>query len=85
MNLFVNQNITIHKLEIGGVSNSSVFQIGSAGIIKPLSNLFNSGGFTGPAPEIEAEAEATVIDRPPQVFIPPTLIPAQPFVTLASP
>ncbi|WP_134699275.1 spore germination protein GerPB [Ammoniphilus sp. YIM 78166] len=83
MNLFVNQNITIHKLEIGGVSNSSVFQIGSAGIIKPLSNLFNSGGFTGPAPEIEEEA--TMIDRPPQVFVPPTLIPAQPFVPLTTP
>lgn len=30
--------------------NSSVLQIGSAGIIKPASYLYNTGGFTKPAP-----------------------------------
>jgi spore germination protein PB len=51
MNLFVHQNIVIHSLKIEGISNSSVCQIGSAGIIKPLSNLYNTGGFTEPAPQ----------------------------------
>ncbi|GED70655.1 hypothetical protein BRE01_43570 [Brevibacillus reuszeri] len=50
MNFFVHQNIVIHHLKIDGISNSSVCQIGSAGIIKPLSQLYNTGGFTGPAP-----------------------------------
>ena len=50
MNFFVHQNIVIHNLKIDGISNSSVCQIGSAGIIKPLSQLYNTGGFTEPAP-----------------------------------
>ncbi|RUS46958.1 spore germination protein GerPB [Cohnella sp. AR92] len=50
MNLFVHQNITIHSLKVEGISNSSVLQIGSAGLIKPLSQLFNTGGFTKSAP-----------------------------------
>ncbi|WP_199622473.1 spore germination protein GerPB [Paenibacillus alkalitolerans] len=51
MGLTVYQSICINQLRVDGVSNSSVLQIGSAGIIRPLSNLFNTGGFTGPAPE----------------------------------
>lgn len=50
MNLFVNQNIVIHTIRIEGISNSSVFQIGSAGVIKSLSQFFNTGGFIEPAP-----------------------------------
>lgn len=50
MELIIHQQITIHKLDVGSISNSSIFQIGSAGVIKGLSNLFNTGGFTGPAP-----------------------------------
>jgi len=50
MNFFINQNIVIQQLRIEGLSNSSVLQIGSAGMIKPLSQLYNTGGFTGPAP-----------------------------------
>lgn len=49
MNLIVHQNIVIHCIKIEGISNSSVFQIGSAGIIKAQSNLYNTGGFTRPA------------------------------------
>lgn len=49
LNLFVHQNIVIHTLKIDGISNSSVFQIGSAGVIKSLSQFFNTGGFTEPA------------------------------------
>ncbi|MGB8001327.1 MAG: spore germination protein GerPB [Anaerobacillus sp.] len=54
MNFFVSQNIVIHQLRVEGISNSSVLQIGSAGIIKPLSNLYNTGVYTEPAPELEA-------------------------------
>jgi spore germination protein PB len=51
MNLVVHQSIVIHNLKVGDLANSSVFQIGSAGMIKSLSSLYNTGGFTGPAPE----------------------------------
>ncbi|GED24244.1 hypothetical protein BAG01nite_03460 [Brevibacillus agri] len=50
MNFFVHQNIVIHNLKIDGITNSSVCQIGSAGMIKPLSQMYNTGGFTEPAP-----------------------------------
>ncbi|WP_318246507.1 spore germination protein GerPB [Guptibacillus algicola] len=57
MNFFVNQNIVIHQLRVEGISNSSVLQIGSAGVIKPLSNLYNTGAYTEPAPEFESQSE----------------------------
>lgn len=50
MNFYIQQSIQINFIKIGGISNSSVFQIGSAGLIKPSSNLYNTGGFTEPAP-----------------------------------
>jgi spore germination protein PB len=50
MNFFIQQSIQIHFIKIGGITNSSVLQIGSAGIIKPASYLYNTGGFTQPAP-----------------------------------
>ncbi|WML49621.1 spore germination protein GerPB [Neobacillus sp. PS3-34] len=50
MNFYIQQSIQINFIKIGGISNSSVFQIGSAGIIKPTSNLYNTGGFKEPAP-----------------------------------
>ena len=53
MNLYVQQSISIQFLKIGGISNSSVLQIGSAGIIKAASRLYNTGGYTEPAPSIE--------------------------------
>jgi spore germination protein PB len=56
MNFYINQSIVIHQLKVGGVSNSSVLQIGSAGMIKPLSNLYNTGEFKGPAPEAAKSA-----------------------------
>ncbi|MDU5950107.1 MAG: spore germination protein GerPB, partial [Paenibacillus macerans] len=49
--IHVQQTISIQCLRINGITNSSVLQIGTAGIIKSLSNLYNTGGFTGPAPE----------------------------------
>jgi spore germination protein PB len=50
MNFYIQQSIHIHFIKIGGITNSSVLQIGSAGIIKPQANLYNTGGFTKPAP-----------------------------------
>lgn len=52
MNINVQQSIHIHSIKIESLTNSSVLQIGSAGIIKPSSHLYNTGGFTGPAPEL---------------------------------
>lgn len=56
MELIIHQQITIHKLDVGTIANSSILQIGSAGLIKGLSNLYNTGGFTGPAPQITQES-----------------------------
>ncbi|MGG4490471.1 spore germination protein GerPB [Metabacillus idriensis] len=53
MNFYINQTIQINYLKVDAVSNSSVLQIGSAGIIKPLANLYNTGSFTAPAPPAE--------------------------------
>lgn len=50
MNFYVQQCIQINTIRIGGMTNSSVLQIGSAGIIKPAAYLYNTGGFTKPAP-----------------------------------
>lgn len=50
MNFYIQQSIQIHFIKIGGITNSSVLQIGSAGIIKPSAHLYNTGGFTKPAP-----------------------------------
>ncbi|MEH7246649.1 spore germination protein GerPB [Neobacillus niacini] len=50
MNFFIQQSIQINFIKINGITNSSVLQIGSAGIIKPASYLYNTGGFTQPAP-----------------------------------
>lgn len=48
----VYQTITIRSLTISSLANSSVFQVGSAGLVKSLSNNFNTGGFTSAAPEL---------------------------------
>lgn len=55
MILIVHQSIDIHMIRIDGISNASVFQIGSAGMIKPLAQLMNTGGFTTPAPPTDAQ------------------------------
>ncbi|ARK30066.1 spore germination protein GerPB [Halalkalibacter krulwichiae] len=59
MNFFINQSINIQSIRINGLSNSSVLQIGSAGMIKALSNNYNTGGFTEPAPEAGQQATVT--------------------------
>ncbi|WP_045519807.1 spore germination protein GerPB [Neobacillus niacini] len=50
MNFYIQQSIQINFIKISSIINSSVLQIGSAGIIKPASHLYNTGGFTQPAP-----------------------------------
>lgn len=50
MNFYIQQSIQINFIKISSITNSSVLQIGSAGIIKPASYLYNTGGFTQPAP-----------------------------------
>lgn len=51
----IHQTIQINMIKIESISNSSVFQIGSAGVIKPYSTLANSGEFTEPAPQLEQD------------------------------
>jgi spore germination protein PB len=64
MNLIVHQSIVIHQLRVDSVANSSVLQIGSAGMIKGLSNLYNTGGFTGAAPAASAAGAETLVPLP---------------------
>lgn len=65
MNLYVQQSISIQFLKIGGITNSSILQIGSAGIIKPVSNLYNTGGFTEPAPQAVTAGASQVLPAVP--------------------
>ncbi|ASB90180.1 spore germination protein GerPB [Bacillus sonorensis] len=55
MNFYINQTIQINYLRVEGISNSSVLQIGSAGSIKTLSNLYNTGSYTEAAPPVTGE------------------------------
>ncbi|MCU9594961.1 spore germination protein GerPB [Caldibacillus thermolactis] len=50
MNIYVQQSIHINILRVGSLSNSSILQIGTSGIIKSTAHLANSGGFTELAP-----------------------------------
>lgn len=54
MNCTIHQTIMIQHLKVDSVANSSVLQIGTAGSIKSLSNLYNTGGFVEPALELGA-------------------------------
>lgn len=63
MNFYIQQSIQINFIKIGGISNSSVLQIGSAGIIKPTAHLYNTGGFTQPAPQT-IQSTGTLLGTP---------------------
>lgn len=65
MNLFVNQKITIYELRVQGITNSSVLQIGSSGMIKPLSNLYNTGGYTEPGVQLSELTPYVEVQLPP--------------------
>lgn len=75
MNFYIQQSIHIHYIKIGGITNSSVLQIGSAGIIKPTSYLYNTGGFTQPAPTPQQPG------TPISTLTPTVLAPAVPLQT----
>jgi spore germination protein PB len=62
MNYYIQQSISINLIKIGAITNSSILQIGSAGIIKSQANLYNTGGFTEPAPEAVHPYGATITD-----------------------
>lgn len=64
MQLTIHQNIVIKQLRVDSVSNSSILQVGTAGSIKPYSQLNNSGGFTGPAPELEQDNPISLVPLP---------------------
>jgi spore germination protein PB len=64
MNWTVYQQITIQQLRVDTVSNSSVLQVGSAGSIRSLSQLYNSGGFTEPAPQLGGESPLALVPLP---------------------
>ncbi|WP_042349602.1 spore germination protein GerPB [Bacillus massiliigorillae] len=60
MQFYINQSIHIHSIKISSISNSSILQIGSAGIIKSLSTLANSGEYTEPAPPVPGH---TIVEK----------------------
>lgn len=64
MNWTIHQTINIHQLRVESVSNSSVLQIGSAGSIRSLSQLYNTGGFAKPAPLLGTENPLTFVPLP---------------------
>ena len=64
MNYYVQQSIQIQYIRIGGMSNSSVFQIGTCGQITPNSYLYNTGGYTEPAPKAEKNGNGSSTAAP---------------------
>lgn len=57
MTIHVQQTIHIQAIKIGSLTNSSVLQIGTAGVITPSSHLYNTGGYTSPAPVVQKNLE----------------------------
>jgi len=72
MNFYINQSIQINYLRVEGISNSSVLQIGSAGSIKTLANLYNTGSYTEESPPV---AGGEVFDDAFEDGTQPTLVP----------
>jgi len=64
MSWTIHQHITIHQLRVDSVSNSSVLQVGSAGSIRSLSQLYNTGGFTQPAEELGEDNPIAFVPLP---------------------
>ncbi|WP_314584120.1 spore germination protein GerPB [Paenibacillus terrigena] len=62
MNLVVHQSITIQNLSVNSISNSSILQIGSTGVMNPLSNSYNTSGSTQTA---ESQSEEPLVPLPP--------------------
>ncbi|WP_251554368.1 spore germination protein GerPB [Neobacillus muris] len=85
MNVYIQQSIQINSLRVGGITNSSVLQIGSAGMIKPASYLYNTGGFTGPAPATIKPDELAGQTAVHSFGTPPPSLTEQPSVPLQAP
>ena len=64
MNLTVHQQITIHQLRVDSVTNSSVLQVGTAGSIRSLSQLYNTGEFKGAAPQLGQQNPLSFVPLP---------------------
>jgi len=66
MNMQIYQNININCIRIEALTNSSVLQIGSAGSIRSVSQLYNTGGFVSPAPQLipEVMQEVSLVRLP---------------------
>ncbi len=60
----VYQHITIGSMRVDNVSNSSVLQVGSSGSIRALAQLYNTGGFTEPAPSLGGESPLPFVPLP---------------------
>lgn len=73
-NYYVTQTITIQKLSIGTINNSSVVQIGTAGLIRPQATLYNTGGFKGAAPQVGEAPSPTSSSSSPEIKG-PSLVP----------
>lgn len=72
MNIQVQQTIHIQMIKIGALSNSSVLQIGTAGIITPSSHLYNTGGFKEAA---QAALPTLPEETLPEAFTLPSVVP----------
>jgi spore germination protein PB len=60
MNFYINQSIIINQFKVGAVTNSSVLQIGSAGLIKANSKLQNTGSYLAPAPPLRSPKQSII-------------------------
>ncbi|WP_062105307.1 spore germination protein GerPB [Bacillus niameyensis] len=72
MKINVQQTICIQTIKIGAITNSSVLQIGTSGIITPSAHLYNTGGFKAAAPQVPKGEIATEFEEATQQ---PTLVP----------
>ncbi|MCJ7840382.1 spore germination protein GerPB [Lederbergia sp. NSJ-179] len=70
MHIHVQQSIHIQSIKIGALTNSSVLQIGTSGVITPSSHLYNTGGFKKAAPNIPKTLETAG-----ETFEQPSLVP----------
>ena len=71
MNLTVHQQITIYQLRVDSVTDSSVLQVGTAGSIRSLSQLYNTGQFKEAAPQLGQPNPISLVPR--RELSPPSL------------
>lgn len=64
INYYIHQSIVIGQFKVGGVSNSSVLQIGAVGSIRPVGNYLNTGQYSKPAPRLLGMNETVIRPKP---------------------